>query len=192
MRINQAQFLATLQDGLEKELIQVKKIQQLPLAHLQYRKYEKAWNILECLYHLNLYGEFYIPQFQHLLKTAKDKQKEQYKSGWLGNYFANSMKPSEQKIKNKMPSPKEKNPLGLPLESDVITTRIQQINKLLIIVEQAKNKDLEQKRCPITISKWITLQLGDTIHFIINHEERHMLQIKKILLHMEKNEGVNT
>ncbi|WP_044200713.1 DinB family protein [Flammeovirga sp. OC4] len=192
MKINQEHFLASLQNSLEQELEQVEILKELPLAHLQFRRHENAWNVLECLYHLNLYGEFYIPHFQRLLKAAKQKEKEDYKSGWLGNYFAKSMKPKEQKVKNKMPSPKEKNPLGLPLDRDVINHRLQQISDLLLIIEQAKNKDLERERCPITISKWITLQLGDTLHFIINHEERHLLQIKKILLYREKEKEVNT
>ncbi|NME72137.1 DinB family protein [Flammeovirga aprica] len=191
MKINQEQFLLSLHQNLQEELSQTQELEKLPLEKLQWKKHDKAWNILECVYHLNLYGEFYIPHFQRLLKTAKDKSSETYTSGWLGNYFANSMKPKAEKVKNKMPSPKDKNPIGLPLEKDIINTRIQQINALIEIVDLAKSKDLKKKRCPITISTFITLQLGDALHFIINHESRHLLQIKKILHYKENINPVN-
>ncbi|KXX67303.1 DinB family protein [Flammeovirga sp. SJP92] len=192
MKIDQKQFLRSLLQNLQEELTQTQDLEKLPIDTLQFRKNEKAWNILECLYHLNLYGEFYIPHFLRLLTKAQPKKRDVYRSGWLGNYFANSMKPTAQKVKNKMPSPKDKNPLGLPLEKDIISTRIKQLNELIEVVNKAQEKDLEKKRCPITISKFITLQLGDTIHFIINHEERHMLQVKKILIYKEELEQLNS
>lgn len=181
MKIKQSIFIENLEKSLLADRVKIKDLSVLSLEDLQKRPHPKSWNILECVYHLNLYGEFYIPQFKEKIKKGKPIKNDIYKSGWLGNYFANIMKPNKGKIANKMPAPSDKNPIGLPLEKDVFEIRLQQIELMINILKTAKEVDIKKSRCSITISKWITLQLGDTLHFIINHENRHTLQAVNIM-----------
>jgi len=48
---------------------------------------------LECLEHLNVYDEFYLPEIEKTINSAKNKSEFIFKSGILGNYFAESMIP---------------------------------------------------------------------------------------------------
>ncbi len=58
----------------------------------------KSWSILECLEHLNLYGDFYIPEIKNRIESSKTLPKENFKSRILGNYFAKSMLPKEKTV----------------------------------------------------------------------------------------------
>lgn len=54
---------------------QVEKLKTNDLHFLTWRENPTAWCILECLEHLNLYGDFYLPQIENSIKTIKQKTK---------------------------------------------------------------------------------------------------------------------
>ena len=83
-----------IQDLIERTRIninQAEKISLLPIEKLNFRTEQGSWSILECLEHLNLYGDFYIPEIKRKIESANTQPKENFKSGILGNYFAKSM-----------------------------------------------------------------------------------------------------
>ena len=64
----------------------------LSTDQLQFKTDEK-WSALECLEHLNLYGDFYLVEIEkQILKSTRKAMPMKFKSGLLGNYFANLMK----------------------------------------------------------------------------------------------------
>ena len=49
---------------------------------------DSSWSFMECLDHMNRYGDYYIPQLKGAVLTAKQKgygTSREYKSGWLGD-----------------------------------------------------------------------------------------------------------
>lgn len=62
----------------------------------------------------------------------------------------------------------------------VVAEFIQQQEKLLIYLRQARKADLDI-RIPITITKLIRLKLGDVFQFLIMHDERHIQQANRNL-----------
>ncbi|MEO8416581.1 MAG: hypothetical protein ABI472_23150 [Ginsengibacter sp.] len=67
---------------------QVEKLKSYDLHTLTWKENQTSWSILECLEHLNLYGDFYIPEFESKIKNTNTKNDTEFKSGLLGNYFA--------------------------------------------------------------------------------------------------------
>jgi len=55
-----------------------------------------SWSILECLEHLNRYGDFYIPEIKQRIQNSKTKPSAVFNSGWLGNYFAKKYAPKRK------------------------------------------------------------------------------------------------
>lgn len=153
----------------------------LPTSTLKYKSAPDKWSILECLEHLNLYGDYYLPRIEQAVKESKGKQKNVYNPGWLGDYFAKSMLPKKNGTVMKMSTFKDKNPIITGSREKVLEEFINQQKRYLELIHQSESIDLEEKRIPITISKWIRLKLGDTMHFNVNHNIRHYLQAKKIL-----------
>lgn len=170
-----------IQSLLEQTKLIVNQAEQLrpyDLTTLTWRENETSWNILECLEHLNRYGDFYLPVIENKIKTSPTRADGEFRSGRLGSYFAKSMLPNEKM--NRMKTFKSKNPLHAPLDKSVIDRFISQQFKLLDLLNQSRNVSLNKVRIPTSISRLIKLKLGDTFQFFINHIIRHLEQIDRI------------
>lgn len=141
------------------------------------RPSEKSWNVLECVEHLNRYGGFYIPKIKDKIAENQSVAIENFKSGWLGNYFAKSML-SESK---KMNTFKAMNPLHFAVNKSVINTFIVQQEELLQLLNTAKTRNINKIKISTMISQFIKINLGDAFRFVIYHNQRHIEQIKEIL-----------
>ncbi|MEQ8364496.1 MAG: DinB family protein [Fulvivirga sp.] len=165
-----------------EEIIQeLTKFTSLSLGELNYRNAPNSWSILECLEHLNRYGDFYLPEIDNRLKSAQLSKNEVFNSGWLGNYFAVSMLPRESGKLNKMKTFKSMNPIHTRLGEDVVTKFLTQQERMLELLERAQHVDLNKVKTSISISKWIKLRLGDTFRVVVYHNQRHIKQASKVL-----------
>lgn len=150
------------------------KLNQLDI--LNKKKDEQSWSALECLSHLNLYGDFYLPEIRKSIENGKISDEEAiFKSGILGNYFANMMIVKDGEIK-KMKSPKDKIPSKSILDEATITDFLLQMETLISFLNKAKKIDLNKTKTAISISSFIKLKLGDTFRFYIYHQQRHIQQ----------------
>lgn len=165
-------------------LNQIEKLKSYDLNILTWKENPTSWCILECLEHLNLYGDFYIPQIEEKIQNSHTKNDLEFKSGFLGNYFAKSMLPKGKL--NKMKTFKDKNPLNAQLDKQVIDRCINQQIKLLNLLNLSRKVSLNKVSIPTSISSLIKLKLGDTFQFLINHIIRHMKQIDNIQAEMNK------
>jgi hypothetical protein len=176
-------LIQSLLEQTRQIINQVEKIKTYDLQTLTWKENEISWNILECLEHLNLYGDFYLPQIEIKMKNSSTNADTTFKSGILGNYFAKSMLPKEKL--NKMKTFKDKNPLNAKLDKTVINKFINQQIKLLELLNQSRNVSLSKVKIQTSISSLIKLNLGDTFQFLINHIIRHFTQIDRILSTMK-------
>ncbi len=162
---------------------QAEKLKKDDLSTLTWRLNDTSWNILECLEHLNLYGDFYLAEIEQKIQNSKSKSQIEFKSGLLGGYFARTMLPKEKL--NKMNTFKDKNPLNTKLDKSVIDRFIDQQTKLLDLLTKSRNVNLNKVRINISISKLISLKLGDTFQFYVSHIQRHLKQIERIQTEMK-------
>tara|TARA_R110002049_G_scaffold304112_3_gene499102 strand:+ start:176 stop:703 length:528 start_codon:yes stop_codon:yes gene_type:complete len=169
-------LIADLINKTQKVITEVKQLQQLDLEKLNSRKSESSWSALECIEHLNRYGAFYIPEIRSVIQHQPISKIEEFKSGWLGNYFAQSILP--KKKLNKMSTFKSMNPIGSEIDKLIITTFLEQQNQLIELLERSKDLDLNKIKTSISISKLIRLKLGDTFRVVIYHNLRHIEQAK--------------
>ena len=167
-----------LMERTRKNLLEAQKFNHLSNEKLNWKANDKTWSILECLEHLNLYGDFYIPEIKKRIASSTTSGKEEFKSGFLGNYFANSLLPKEPL--NKMKTFKVMNPIGSPLNKTTIDRFIRQQEQLLDLLNQAKTVDISKTKTAISISKFIKLKMGDTLRVVIYHNQRHILQAHKV------------
>ena len=182
MQITKAQLIAEMLGLTEKSISAAKRFKTLNISILNFKKTVKQWSILECIEHLNLYGEFYLPEMQkQLLETKYKSNPHFFKSGIIGNYFAGLMKIKNGQIK-KMKSPKDKNPKNSALTITTIDRFLKQQKQLKIILEQALTADICKIKTAISLSKFIKLRLGDTFRFYVYHVERHIIQAEKLVV----------
>ena len=147
---------------------------------LNFRNHPGEWNVLECIEHLNRYGDFYLPAIEKAMLTGKSRAGvSTYKSGLIGNYFANLMKVKNGKV-TRMKTPSDKNPLGSELSITTIDRFLKQQDLLVSLLNQGRHCDLTRTRVPISLTRFIRLGLGDTFRFFVYHIERHIRQAQRV------------
>lgn len=179
MKISTSEFLNELRNRTAEHLQFAEMLSLKTENDLNFRTSTESWSTLECLEHLNRYGDFYIPEISRTISSAGKPSQLYFKPGILGNYFAKSMLPKEKL--NTMKTLKAMNPIHSNLDKSIVDTFIKQQKKMLELLEEAQFIDLEKTKTSISISKLIKLKLGDTFRFVIYHNARHVEQIKRIL-----------
>jgi len=139
-------LLAELTSITQQHIRDVQSFKQLSLAVLNRKPAADRWSILECVEHLNRYGDFYIPEIQLRINNAKRKYSPIFRPGLLGNYFAKSMLPKERL--NKMKTFKSMNPSGSRLDTSVLDKFIDQQQQLLRLLTACKQINLTQVKTP--------------------------------------------
>ncbi len=141
----------------------------------------QKWSMAECLEHLNLYGDFYIPVIRDFISEHSDVHPRRvFQSGFWGNYFAKSMKVNQAGTPAmKMKTFKDKNPIGMTIDRSVLERFIRQQENYLELLTLADRIDINLKGIPITITGLIRLRLGDALRFTIYHNERHWIQAER-------------
>ncbi|MCF3108918.1 DinB family protein [Niabella sp. CC-SYL272] len=176
----QSQPLLDVLTGLSKEHIRfAETLHTLPDATLTRRPAAGGWNVLECMEHLNRYSAFYLDAIQTCIRNADSKPAAVYKPGRLGNYFSKMIHPDTSA--KKMKTPKPMNTLNAPLSRSVLTEFISNQQQLTKLLEKAQQVDLGKEKTGTSLSRLIRLKLGDTLRFVVYHNERHTRQAKKAL-----------
>ncbi|AEI51318.1 DinB family protein [Runella slithyformis] len=174
--IQKEPLLTTLEQRVEEHLQRaIGLFRNLPERELLQPSPTGGWSIAQCLDHLNSYGHYYLPKIQEGIEhNALRPSKDTFKSSWLGAYFIKMMDPETGKKKYK--AFKGHIP-ALELDAyTVVAEFIQQQERLLEYLKQARSVDLNTVRIPISIARFITLKAGDVFQFVIAHNERHIRQ----------------
>ena len=185
MQIENNQLIDDLLRRMESCKRAVKEFEILPLDRLQFKNGER-WSALECLEHLNLYGDFYLVEIEkQIIRNPRKNISAKFKSGILGNYFANLMEVKNGKM-TKMKSPKDKNPSNSHLSITTISRFLKQQDRLVGLLDQCRNIDLTKTKAAISLTNLIKLRLGDTLRFYCYHIERHVFQAERALEEQER------
>lgn len=140
------------------------------------------WSVVQVLEHLNAYNRYYLPVIEKELSLVTQDANAWFTSGYWGEKFTKMMRPTNvYEVKNKMKTQKKMSfPNSLNVET-VLNEFIAGQDKLLQLLEMAKEKDLAKISIPISLTKLIKLRLGDTFRFLIAHEQRHMIQARNAI-----------
>jgi len=155
----------------------------LPAEKMLQQPATDKWSAAQCLAHLNSYGDYYLPAIQNAIANniQTSKPSETFSSGWLGGYFTNLMLPKEDGSIKKMRAQKSYTHSNNVNSDAVLATFIDQQEKLLQLLSDSTNVNIEKIRIPISISPIVKLKLGDVFSFIVAHNYRHVLQAERAL-----------
>jgi len=184
MKMNSHTYLKQLEALTFEFLLEVELLQAEPLNNLNFKVDKDTWSVLETLEHLNLYGDFYIPELTKRIEQSKFPSSEIFNSGVLGGYFVNILKPRPKL--NTMKTLKDKNPNGSSLNKSVLERFVNQQKQMLEIIKQSQRVNLTKTKTGISISNFIKLRLGDTLGVVVFHNQRHIIQAKNALINSRK------
>ena len=161
----------------------VEKWQVMPDEKFSLQPSPTDWSAKQCFAHLNSYGNYYIPAINNAIKLAKErgsKPAPNFAPGWLGNYFTNMMKTkTDGHPQKKMKAFKKYVHPNTEEGFKVIAEFIDQQEKMLLLLEAAKEINLETTKVAISIVPFIHLRLGDVFMFITVHNDRHIKQAER-------------
>ncbi|MFO7721089.1 MAG: DinB family protein [Gillisia sp.] len=179
MKIRTEELIFDLIERTKHTFNKAERLKSIPIEKLNSRPSAESWSALECLEHLNLYGEYYLPEIRNRIKNSKFQPEEFFYSGLLGNYFSKSMLPKENLKKIK--TFKDKDPIGSQLDLSTLKRFLEQQKTLMELLEHSKNVSLNKTKTAISISRFIKLKLGDTFRVLVYHNQRHLIQAQKAL-----------
>ncbi|MBX3101241.1 MAG: DinB family protein [Bacteroidetes bacterium] len=163
---------------------------QAPPEALKQRPAPDRWSVLDCLEHLNRYGRFYLPRLESRTQQALAKGSSpatELHHGWLGGYSIRSMMPTPpQSVNGKrrkgMRAMRKYDPIRTPSDqSGTLAEFIRQQERLLEILRQARQVNLNKHRMGTTLGSWLTFKYGDILGFLIAHNLRHVTQAQRAL-----------
>ena len=185
-------LLGTLKTDTERNIGLVNhNFLNLDTKTLNWKSNPEKWSIAECLEHLNIYSNFYLDAIETAIEQGKKMQSEnqtQFSSGWLGNYFAESMKVrADGSLKTKMKALKDYNPANSDLDATlVLKDFLANQQKTLALLAAAETINLGKLRVPTSITRFVSMKLGDAFRFVIYHNTRHIIQASNVLKDFKK------
>lgn len=179
MKTSNKELLDKLIDITRHNINAAEHLKQLPLETLNLKPNATAWSALECLEHLNLYSNFYLPELQQKITANTKNAPVYFKSGIIGNLLVNMVIPKENT--KKMKTFGTMNPNNKPLDSTVINTFLLDQEVLLALLTNSYTTNLNKIVIPVTFSKLIKLKIGDTLRFMVYHNQRHVQQAVRVV-----------
>lgn len=181
-KMNTIGLLDSLQTDTRQIILATNYLLQEDPETLLLKPAPEKWSVAQVIEHLNTYGRYYLPAIEHAIHADKHAPDPDYTPGWLGDYFTKSMKPRENgSIPNKMKTFPGHRPSADAESKPAIDEFLQQEQKLLDLLEKAKQANISKIRIPITLTKMVKLKLGDIFRFLVAHHQRHFVQIRNTL-----------
>lgn len=175
-------LINSLQNDVRQLLAAVDSMKGMDKIKLSYPLNNGKWTAIQALEHLNIYSRYYLPAIETAITEGKSERSAWFNSGTLGNYFTNTMKPSDvYQVKNKMKTGKKYDPPAALNAEQVIAEFTQHQQKLTQLLDMARDRDMNSIRIPISVSKFIKFKLGDTFRFLVAHEQRHLIQARNAI-----------
>ena len=137
-----------------------------------------SWSVGQCLEHLCLMNEVYLPAISAALKEKPDSRVEQITPGWLGRWFIrNFAEPSPSSRRVRAPSkisPPDR--VDLPVLNRFLSGN-KSCRQLLL---QMHSKNVNSIRFWNPFIPGLRFTVGTGLEIIASHQRRHLLQAKRV------------
>lgn len=180
-----ARMIDGLEASLRAQIARAKEIALLPSERLLKRPEPNKWNALEVFEHMNLSSGIYTRGLKKALArhAVEFQMNPVFKPGLIGDFAARAMQPRtdghiawRMKTLRMFDPPKQH---GASHES--IARFIELCTDFLELLEQARRTDLNRITVVSSLGPILRFKAGDAFRFPIAHQERHFLQIERLL-----------
>jgi len=154
---------------------------RLSETQLKFKASPEIWSIAEIFEHLNISNTKCIHAILERVKTLPDITSDRYQSSWLGDWVYEKLMPKADGSVFKVSSPKFLHPPGCGDAYKVLQQFMETQNETHDVLLHAATKDVNGIRVPFYLTKTLKFRLGDTLRFLIAHNERHLLQAQRMM-----------
>ncbi|RYU78409.1 DinB family protein [Hymenobacter persicinus] len=149
----------------------------LDAALLNFKPGPDSWSILECLEHLNRYSRYYNAQLAQALAQPVAAPPAEFKFSWLGRKSIETVRPENRKLQKTLA---RMNPNQSRLDQAVLAEFLAHQTELLALLDCARQANLGRKAVSVEFFKLLKLSIGDTLEFVVAHQERHIQQAGRV------------
>ena len=140
------------------------------------------WCITEVFAHLNLSNDIYIRIILPRVTLAPDTSSDEFRSSWLGEWTYEKIVPRPDGSVLKMKSAKAVQPVMPQTDlKEVLYSFQSKCDALDDILRHSSTKDLRRIRIPFHFVPFLHFGLGETLRFLVAHNERHLLQAQRLV-----------
>lgn len=158
------------------------EISNIPLNSLKFKPEKNKWSVLDCIEHLNMVFDVYLPRIKKGVKKANKNQSESYKPGFFGERMVQAMLPKKNTVTNPMRTFSNMDPhkTRRPL-TQALTEFERNMLEFQSLIDSSEKIDLGKIRIKSAIGIILRFKLGDCYRFLLAHNQRHFVQIKKTM-----------
>lgn len=160
-------------------------VRALPSDRLAYSPAPDQWNVLEVFEHLNISSGIYLRGLERVFDDRADRLpfNATFTPGRLGDYFTRGMLPAQDgTIRKRMRTLRMFDPArGQGGSPESIDRFIDLCDRFLRLLQRARHTDLNRMRVTSSLGPIIRFKAGDAFRFPIAHQQRHFLQIERLL-----------
>jgi hypothetical protein len=150
----------------------------LNTEQLNWQPMSGSWSVGQCLEHLCIMNEAYMPAISAALEAKPDSPVEQITPGWFGGWFLrNFVEPSPNGRRTSAPS---KIRPGAKVDLSVIDRFLADNKSCRELIVRARAKDVNRIRFWNPFVPGLRFTVGTGLEIIVSHEQRHLLQAERV------------
>lgn len=152
-------------------------------GQLNWRPGAGRWSVAECLDHLTITDNLYIPVLTKAIEEGRSRGRlgdGPFHHGFIGKKFISSMEPPPKK---KFGAPKSMVPADDPSRHDpreTIAAFMVAGDELVNVLEKAQGVDLQRVKVASFITPLLRLNAATWFASLAAHERRHLWQARKV------------
>jgi DinB superfamily len=137
-----------------------------------------SWSVGQCLEHLSVTTEAYLPAMSAALEGKANAPVEQITPGWLSRWFLRTfVEPSPNG--RRVPAPGKIRP-GPRVAATVIERFLASNRACREFIVRARSKDVNRIRFWNPLAPGVRFTVGTGLEIISSHEMRHLLQAERV------------
>ena len=153
---------------------------ELTATQLNWKPGADQWSVAQCFEHLLTANAAFLPTFEKVLSGEK-KTTFWESLPWLPAFWGKMLiKAVAPEATRKLKAPKIFHPSSSGVDGAIIRRFIDQQNQVIRYMKGTEDLNLEKITISSPVTHLITYSLMDAYRIIINHEQRHLLQARRV------------
>ncbi len=150
----------------------------LDQAQLNWRPSANAWSVGQCLEHLYIANQVYLPPMSKALDGNPTSPVQTITPGWLGRWFIRTyIEPSSQSARARAPG---KIAPAQEIDASVLDRFLRSNDHARALVRQASAYDVNRIRFVNPFVPLVRFTVGTGLEILWRHECRHLLQAERV------------
>ncbi len=136
------------------------------------------WSVGQCLEHLRVMNEVYLPAMRAALTGRKVQPAQEIQLGWFARWFVRKFVQASP-ASSKVPAPKKIAPPS-KVDARILEQFLASNQEVRLLVKLAAQYDVNRVRFQNPLMPVMFFTVGTGLEIVVKHEERHLLQAGRV------------